>query len=96
AGLNVKWVQKMAAERDPAICADFAHRIGEYPADYLVAIDKVSKDDCKYARLWGQSPIGQHCKVHAPFVQKCRFSMVAAMALSEGINALSVVEIMIS
>ncbi|KDQ50671.1 hypothetical protein JAAARDRAFT_141629, partial [Jaapia argillacea MUCL 33604] len=53
AGLNVKRVQKMAAERDPAIRADFARRIGEYPADYLVTMDEVSKDDHTYARLWG-------------------------------------------
>lgn len=45
AGLNVKHVQKMAAERDPLLRADFIRQIGQYPAHYLLSINEVSKDD---------------------------------------------------
>jgi len=68
AGLNVKRVQKMASERDPALCADFIRRIGEYPAHYLISIDEVSKDDRTYTRLWGRAPVGQRVEQHDPLV----------------------------
>ncbi|KAJ7131597.1 hypothetical protein C8R43DRAFT_834908, partial [Mycena crocata] len=55
AGLSVKRVQKMASERDPLQEANFTHRISQYPADYLVPLDEMSKDDRVYARLWGRS-----------------------------------------
>src|SRR5882762_8610123 len=45
AGLNVKHIQKLASERTPEICADFVHRISHYPANYLMCLDEVSKDD---------------------------------------------------
>ncbi|KAF8149573.1 hypothetical protein B0H34DRAFT_827477, partial [Crassisporium funariophilum] len=41
AGLNVKHVQKLAAERDPVLRADFVRQIGQYPANYLISIDEV-------------------------------------------------------
>ncbi|KJA26468.1 hypothetical protein HYPSUDRAFT_132666 [Hypholoma sublateritium FD-334 SS-4] len=55
AGLNVKHVQKLAAERDPFLRADFRRRIGQYPANYIISIDEVSKDDRTYTRLWGRA-----------------------------------------
>lgn len=45
AGLNIKQVQKLAAERSPTIRADFIRRIAQYPAEYLMCLDEVSKDD---------------------------------------------------
>lgn len=45
AGLSVKRVQKMASERDPIQDGHFTHRIAQYPAHYLVALDEMSKDD---------------------------------------------------
>ena len=57
-----------------------------------MCLDKVSKDDCTYARLWGQPHMGTHVEQHAPFVRKRRFSMVAALALDEGIVAANVIE----
>ena len=45
AGLNVKHVQKLVAERDPTLRADF----GRYPPDHLIFIDEMSKDDRTYA-----------------------------------------------
>jgi transposase len=92
AGLNIKRVQKLAAERSPTIRADFVRRISRYPAKYLMCIDEVSKDDRTYARLWGRSRTGTRVEHHAPFVRKHRFSMVAVLALDEGIVAAKVVE----
>jgi len=92
AGLNVKHVQKMAAERDPVLRAAFVHRIGEYPAHYLISIDEVSKDDRTYTRLWGRAPVGQRAEQHAPFVRKRRYSMITSLALDEGIIASRVLE----
>lgn len=45
AGLNVKQVQKLAAERSPTVRADFVRRISRYPTEYLMCIDETSKDD---------------------------------------------------
>ena len=92
AGLNVKRIQKLAAERSPEIRADYIRRISQYPANYLVFLDEVSKDDRTYARLWGRSRVGTRVEHHAPFVRKRRFSMVAALGLDEGIVAAKVVE----
>jgi hypothetical protein len=92
AGLNIKQVQKLAAERSPTIRADFIRRITQYPAEYLMCLDEVSKDDQTYAHLWGQSRCGTHVEQHAPFVRKRCFSMVAAMALDEGIVVAKVIE----
>ncbi|KAG2113832.1 uncharacterized protein F5147DRAFT_552923, partial [Suillus discolor] len=55
AGLNVKRVQKLASERNPMVRAAFVCRIGQYPANYLISLDEVSKDDRTYAHLWGQA-----------------------------------------
>ncbi|KAG1844915.1 hypothetical protein C8R48DRAFT_566237, partial [Suillus tomentosus] len=86
AGLNVKRVQKLASERNPMVHAAF------YPANYLISLKKVSKDDRTYARLWGQAPVGQRVEQHDPFVCKRCLSMLAAMALDWGIIAARVVE----
>jgi len=92
AGLNVKHVQKMASERDPILCADFVRRISQYSATSLLVLNEVSKDNRTYARLWGRSKRGSRVKIHQPFVRKRRFSMLATMALDEGIIASQVVE----
>jgi transposase len=92
AGLNVKRVQKMAAERDPLLRADFIRQIGQYPAHYLLSIDEVSKDDRTYTRLWGRAQVGRRVEHYAPFVRKRRYSMIAALALDEGIVASRVLE----
>ncbi|EDR00225.1 uncharacterized protein LACBIDRAFT_314643 [Laccaria bicolor S238N-H82] len=90
AGLNVKHVQKMAAEWDPFLHADFICHRSQYPPNYLLPIDEVSKDDHTY--LWGRAPVGEWVEQHDPFVQRGRYSMIAALALDEGIIALRVVE----
>jgi transposase len=92
AGLSVKRAQKLASERDPDKRANFVRRIGQYPANYLIMIDEVSKDDRTYARLWGRATVGERVEAHNPFVRKRRLSLVAAMALDEGIIASKVVE----
>ena len=92
AGLNVKHVQKLARERDPFLRANFIHNIGQYPAHYLISVDEVSKDDRTYTRLWGRAPVGARVEQHAPFVRKRRYSMLAALALDEGIIASRVLE----
>ena len=66
AGLNMKQVQKMASEQDPTRQADFIRRIAQYPANYLLPIDEVSKDDRTYARLWGRSEVDQGLKSIGP------------------------------
>jgi transposase len=92
AGLSVKRVQKMASERDPMKRADFIRRISQYPATYLITLDEVSKDNRTYARLWGRAEVGVRVEIHQPFVRKRRFSMLAGMALDQGIIAAQVVE----
>jgi hypothetical protein len=92
AGLNVKQVQKMASEHDPIRRADFIRRIAQYPASCLLPIDEVSKDDRTYVRLWGRSEVGSRVEVHQPFCRKQCFSMLAALALDEGIVAVDVIE----
>ena len=92
AGLSAKHVQKMAAEWDPMKRADFIRRISHYPATCILALDEVSKDDRTYARLWGRSEQGTRVEATQPFVRKRRFSMLATMALDEGIIAARVVE----
>lgn len=62
------------------------------PPDYLVSVDEVSKDDQSYSRLWGRSARGACVEIHSPFVRKRRLSMLAALALDEGIIAAQVVE----
>jgi transposase len=92
AGLSVKRAQKLASERDPDKRANFVRRMGHYPAHYLVTIDEVSKDDRTYARLWGRAAVGERVELHNPFIRKRRLSMVAAMALDEGIIGSKVIE----
>ncbi len=92
ARLSVKRVQKLALERDPIKRADFIRRIGQYPADYLINLDEMSKDDRTYSRLWGRSPIGARVEVLQPFVRKRRFSLLAALTVSDGIPAAQVLE----
>jgi len=92
AGINVKRVQKLASERKPMVRAAFVRRIGQYPPNYLICLDEVSKDDRTYARLWGRAPIGDRVEQHDPFVRKRRLSMLAAMALDKGIIAARVLE----
>ncbi|KAJ7146670.1 hypothetical protein C8R44DRAFT_579655, partial [Mycena epipterygia] len=58
ARMNVKKIQKMASERCPFSHADYSRRIAIYPANYLISIDEVSKDDRTYARIFGRSEIG--------------------------------------
>ena len=57
-----------------------------------MCLDEVSKDDRTYARLWRRSRTGTRVEHHAPFVCKRQFSMVAMLALDEGIVAAKVVE----
>lgn len=92
AGLSVKHEQKLASERNPILHADYIRQISRYPTNYLICIDKVSKDDRTYARLWGRAPSGMRAEQHNPFVRKRRLSMVAGVALDEGIIAARVVE----
>ncbi|KAF8834908.1 hypothetical protein BDN67DRAFT_876565, partial [Paxillus ammoniavirescens] len=64
----------------------------DYPATCLVPIDEVSKDDRTYSRHWGCSQKGTHVHQHQPFVRKKWYSMVATLALDEGVIAAKVVE----
>ena len=92
AGLSIRRVQKLASEQDPIKWANFIHRIAQYPASYIIALDEVLKDDWTYAHLWGCSERGTHVEVSQPFVRKHHFSMLAGMVLDEGIVAAQVVE----
>ncbi|KAH7919551.1 hypothetical protein BV22DRAFT_1022786, partial [Leucogyrophana mollusca] len=92
AGINVKRVQKVAAERDPLVRADFIRRISQYSPLSLLPLDEVSKDDRTYSRIIGRSRVGTRVEQHQPFVRKRRFTMVAALALDEGIVAAKVIE----
>ena len=92
AGLSTKQVQEMTAKRDPMKHAHFIHRISQYPVTYLLPLDEVSKDNQTYAHLWGYSEVGTHVEANQPFVHKHCFTMLATMALDEGIIAAQVVE----
>jgi len=92
AGLNVKHIQKLAAERDPFLHANFIRCIGQYPANYLLSVDEVSKDNHTYTHLWGRAPVGTRVEQHDPFVWRHRYSMIAALALDEGIVVARVLE----
>ena len=76
AGLHVKHVQKLASERDPILRANFIHRIGRYPTNYLILLDEVSKDEQTYSRLWGRAATGLCAEQHNSFVHGRRLSMV--------------------
>ena len=92
ANINLKRVEKVAKERNPTKIARFLRCVSEYPANYLVSVDEVSKDDYTYMRIFGRSPRGERCEAVGSFVRKRRFSMLAAMVLDEGIIASQVVE----
>ncbi len=92
AGLNVKHVQKLAAERDPFLHADFIRRIGQYPANYLPSIDEVSRMTEHIHGCGGRAAIGRRVEQHDPFVRRRRYSMIAALALDQGIVASRVLE----
>ena len=92
ANLHVKRVQKLASEHDPILRADFVRRIGRYPTEYLISLDEVSKDERTYSRLWGRAAAGLRAEQHNPFVRGRRLSMVAGLALGEGIIAARIVE----
>ncbi|PBK81121.1 hypothetical protein ARMGADRAFT_948769 [Armillaria gallica] len=49
ASYSIKKIMKMAKEKCPYKCASFIQQIAKYPASYLVAMDKVLKDDCTYS-----------------------------------------------
>ena len=92
AGLRLKQVQKLALERDPIKRADFMRRVGRHPPQALIFLDEVSKDDRTYSRLWGRAPSGRRVNKHDPFVRGRRLSMLAALALDEGIVAARVLQ----
>jgi transposase len=92
AGISVKRLQKLAAERSPEDRADYQRRIGRYASDQLVFLDEMSKDDRTYARLFGRAPKGARVEEDHPFVRRKRFSTVAALALDQGIIAANVIE----
>ncbi|KAJ7067719.1 hypothetical protein B0H15DRAFT_750908, partial [Mycena belliarum] len=92
ARMSLKQVQKMASERSPLNRANYSRRISIYPADYLISIDEVSKDDRTYARIFGRSEIGTRVECSQPFVRKRRLTGVAAMAVGKGILGARIVE----
>lgn len=92
AGINVKHIKKTAAEHDPLRHADFVRCVSQYSPASLLCLDEVSKDDRTYSHRWGCAARGARAEQHQPFVRKCRFSMVAGLALDEGIVAARVVE----
>ncbi|KAG2132757.1 hypothetical protein DEU56DRAFT_739407 [Suillus clintonianus] len=92
AGVNLKHIKKIAAECDPLCHADFVCRVSQYLPASLLCLDEVSKDDRTYSRHWGRAARGARAEQHQPFVRKRRFSMVAGLALDEGIVAAKVVE----
>ncbi|KAJ6472959.1 hypothetical protein DFH09DRAFT_953785 [Mycena vulgaris] len=59
AGISLKQIQKMAAERSPLKRGNYTRRISAYPADYLLSIDETSKDDHTYARIFAALALGE-------------------------------------
>ncbi|KAG0703208.1 hypothetical protein DFH29DRAFT_803690, partial [Suillus ampliporus] len=92
AELNVKYVQKLTSKRNPLKHAAFISYISQYPAHYLITLNKFSKDNMTYACMWGWAHYDEHVEKHYPFVQKIQFSVLGAMALDKGFIATQVVE----
>ncbi|KAF5366057.1 hypothetical protein D9758_006607 [Tetrapyrgos nigripes] len=92
AGISLKRVQRIAKEQSPKKVAEFICRAAEFCPTQLVSIDEMSKDDRTYARLFGRGPVGARVENLVPFVQKRRLSLLAAVALDEGIIASQVIE----
>lgn len=90
-GYSYKFVQKVAAERDPALRADFVRRIGRYPPECIVCIDETSKDERTYFRSHGRSKLNTRVEIEGPFIRGKRYSLLPAMDV-DGIFASKVVE----
>ena len=58
----------------------------------VIALDEVLKNERTFGRLWGRAAEGMRVEQHNPFMRGRRLSMVAGMALGEGIIAAQVVE----
>jgi hypothetical protein len=54
-------------------------------------LDEVSKDEQTYSQLWGRVAARLCAEQHNPFVHGRKLSMVAGLALGEGIIAAQVV-----
>ncbi|KAK7450171.1 hypothetical protein VKT23_013054 [Stygiomarasmius scandens] len=85
ARLSVKRIQRLARERSPEKIAEFIYRAAEYSPLQLVSIDEMSKDDRTYSRLFGRGAVGQRVDWTIPFVRKRRLSLLAGLALDEGL-----------
>ncbi|KAF8814805.1 hypothetical protein BYT27DRAFT_7156569 [Phlegmacium glaucopus] len=70
-------------------CAEFVQRISQYPATYLLPLMRCPKMTEFMLILCGQS---EARGASQPFVHKHHFSMLATMALDEGIITAQVVE----
>jgi transposase len=95
AGLSRKILQRIAAERDNALRAEFHDFIqnGDYFAgdgSEFVFLDETSKDERSYARLQGRSLAGERAVLRDVFVRGDRYSVLAALSL-DGYMAVHVV-----
>ncbi|KAJ3486394.1 hypothetical protein NLJ89_g11811 [Agrocybe chaxingu] len=96
AGLTRKALQKIAAERDEALRAEFTGTIQDdtlFSGDgsEFVALDETSKNEHAYARTHGRSLPGQRAVLKDVFVQGDRYSLVAALTI-DGYIAAQVVQ----
>ncbi len=90
-GYSYKFVQKIAAERDPELRADFVRRISRYPVECITCIDETSKDERTYFRSHGHSKKNTRVEIEGPFIRGRRYSLLPAMDI-DGIFAHKVVE----
>ena len=81
-GLTHKRLQKIAAERNEELRAEWREMVGtEFlgTGDEFVFVDETSKNDHAYARRYGYSRKGERAELIDVFTRGVRYSLVAAL-----------------
>lgn len=91
-GITYKLLRRAAVERDPIVRQHFMDFAGNnLYADMIVALDESSKDDQTIYRHYGRSSSGSRAQIPVNFVRGDRWSIVAALTVSDGYIACRVV-----
>ncbi|KAL1942037.1 hypothetical protein VTO73DRAFT_6567 [Trametes versicolor] len=94
AGLTHKLLQKIAAERNEELRAEWKEMVAaEFlgTGDEFIFVDETSKNDLTYGRRFGYAPAGARAELSDVFVRGQRYSLAAAMS-KEGYIATRIVE----
>ena len=91
AGVSLKKLKKIAAERKEDVRNDYIERMAQYDPDELGFIDETSKNDKTPARSRGRSKKGHRAVMKQKFVRGRCFTATALLT-TEGIAASRVME----